>query len=222
MAEDNPNEQTASQQEVQGEGENKQNEQYLDALSSDSSKSLYEHQYDSDDSSYYNEEENEPLDYGRRGEEMASLDNTPESNFRLFSRALDSRRVKRRQELEDEEYELQEEIFDFPEDPEKWTEEDLQELWMDAPLYSMSVGWDPLWADEEEWELVTDEVERGNDPPIAPFYIPYRQPYPLIPDDNYDVSSPKAVIEELDRIEEFLRWVSYIFPDGSSYVFYVR
>ncbi|KAA0033376.1 protein TIC 100 [Cucumis melo var. makuwa] len=217
MAEDNPNEQTASQQEVQGEGENKQNEQYLDALSSDSSKSLYEHQYDSDDSSYYNEEENEPLDYGRRGEEMASLDNTPESNFRLFSRALDSRRVKRRQELEDEEYELQEEIFDFPEDPEKWTEEDLQELWMDAPLYSMSVGWDPLWADEEEWELVTDEVERGNDPPIAPFYIPYRQPYPLIPDDNYDVSSPKAVIEELDRIEEFLRWVSYIFPDGSSY-----
>ncbi|KAF5726638.1 protein TIC isoform X1 [Tripterygium wilfordii] len=78
--------------------------------------------------------------------------------------------------------------------------------------------WDPVWADEEDWEVVNEEIREGRDSPIAPFYIPYRKPYPVIPDNHYDISNPKAFIEELDRIEEFFKWVSYIFPDGSSYV----
>lgn len=93
-----------------------------------------------------------------------------------------------------------------------------QELWGDAPVGSTKPGWDPAWADEEDWELVQEELKDGGDPPYAPFYIPYRKPYPPIPDNNFDVSSPKSVIEELDRIEEFLTWVSYIFADGSTYV----
>ncbi|KAL0369569.1 UNVERIFIED_CONTAM: hypothetical protein Sangu_0275000 [Sesamum angustifolium] len=78
-------------------------------------------------------------------------------------------------------------------------------------------GWDPNWVDEEEVDIISEEIKAGRDPPIAPFYVPYRKPYPAIPNNHHDISNPKAVIEELDRIEEFLRWVSYIFPDGSTY-----
>ncbi|KAH6773063.1 MORN Occupation and Recognition repeat-containing protein [Perilla frutescens var. hirtella] len=78
-------------------------------------------------------------------------------------------------------------------------------------------GWDPNWVDDDEVEVISDEIKAGRDPPIAPFYVPYRKYYPVIPDNHYDISNPKSVIEELDRIEEFLIWVSYIFQDGSSY-----
>lgn len=200
--------------EGEGEGEDKQNEQNPDAhSSSDSSES----DYDSDDSSDYDDELEEPLVYTRPGEELPESENTPEVNIRRFSQILDSKRMKKQQEEEDENYVYHEDLFDFPKDPENWREEDLQELWMDAPLEMTKPGWDPIWADEEDWEIVRDEVKAGKDPPIAPFYVPYRRPYPAIPDNHFDISNPKAVIEELDRIEEFLRWVSYIFPDGSSY-----
>lgn len=204
--------------EGEGEGEDKQNEQNPDAhSSSDSSES----DYDSDDSSDYDDELEEPLVYTRPGEELPESENTPEVNIRRFSQILDSKRMKKQQEEEDENYVYHEDLFDFPKDPENWREEDLQELWMDAPLEMTKPGWDPIWADEEDWEIVRDEVKAGKDPPIAPFYVPYRRPYPAIPDNHFDISNPKAVIEELDRIEEFLRWVSYIFPDGSSYIFYI-
>ncbi|CAN4120431.1 unnamed protein product [Withania somnifera] len=78
-------------------------------------------------------------------------------------------------------------------------------------------GWDPNWVDEEEEDIIDREIKAGRDPPIAPFYVPYRKPYPVIPDNHYDISNPKSVIEEFDRIEEFLKWVSFIFADGSSY-----
>jgi hypothetical protein len=75
-----------------------------------------------------------------------------------------------------------------------------------------------VWADEEEWDIVREEIKAGRDPPIAPFYVPYRKPFPVIPDNHHDISNPKAVVEELDRIEEFLKWVSYVFEDGTTYV----
>ncbi|XP_062086505.1 protein TIC 100-like, partial [Humulus lupulus] len=128
-----------------------------------------------------------------------------------------SRRLRRKRAVEDRQYEYYEDLFDFPEDPENWKEEDVMEYWADAPLEMTKPGWDPDWADEEDWEIVRQEIAAGRDPPIAPFYVPYRKPYPVIPDNHYDIKNPKAVIEELDRIEEFLTWVSYIFPDGSSY-----
>lgn len=158
----------------------------------------------------------EVLTYTRPGDESLESKSTPEANVQQFSEILNSRRMRRRQEEEDRSYVFYEDLFDFPEDPEKWREEDLKELWADAPLEMTKPGWDPVWADEEDWDIVMEEIKAGRDPPIAPFYVPYRKPYPAIPDNNYDISTPKAVIEELDRIEEFLKWVSYIFPDGSS------
>ncbi|KAF8009518.1 hypothetical protein BT93_J0503 [Corymbia citriodora subsp. variegata] len=151
------------------------------------------------------------------GEDLDESENTPEANLRRFSEILNSRRMRRRQEEEDKNHVFHEDQFDFPEDPENWREEDLRELWADAPLEATKPGWDPAWADEEDWDIVREDIKAGRQPAIAPFYLPYRKPYPAIPDNHYDISNPKAVVEELDRIEEFLRWVSYIFPDGSSY-----
>ncbi|XP_031488908.1 protein TIC 100 [Nymphaea colorata] len=139
------------------------------------------------------------------------------TTIRRFFRALDDPRVREREEEEDRYRIYPEDIFDFPNDPEKWREEDLQEYWRDAPLEMAQPGWDPVFADEEDWEAVVDELSAGRDPPIAPFYVPFRKYFPVIPDNHHDIATPKAVIEELDRIEEFLKWGSYIFPDGSSY-----
>ncbi|GAV61792.1 MORN domain-containing protein, partial [Cephalotus follicularis] len=177
---------------------------------------------DSDDSDYNggattNTEQEIPITYTRPGDEPPESENTPEINLKRFSNILNSRRLKRKQEEEDRKYKFYEDLFDFPEDPEKWREEDLRELWADAPLEMTKPGWDPYWADEDDWEVVREEIKAGRDPPIAPFYLPYRKPYPAIPDNHFDISTPKKVVEELDRIEEFLTWVSYVFADGSSY-----
>ena len=68
---------------------------------------------------------------------------------------------------------------------------------------------------------IKEQIADGEEPPIAPFYLPYRKHYPPIPDNHYDIATPKDAIEELDRIEEFLKWVSYIFEDGSTYVYII-
>ncbi|EXB37425.1 hypothetical protein L484_003295 [Morus notabilis] len=200
-----------------GKGEEKEDEDE-EFSSSDESDS------ESDDSSSESETEQEktdkpeePLAYVRPTDEIDEFDNSPETNVGLFNQVLNSKRVRRRREEEERDYVDHEELFDFPKDPENWKEEDLMELWGDAPLEMTKPGWDPAWADEEDWEVVRKEVAAGRDPPIAPFYVPFRKPYPVIPDNHHDISNPKSVIEELDRIEEFLNWVSYIFPDGSSY-----
>ncbi|XP_059659347.1 protein TIC 100 [Cornus florida] len=172
--------------------------------------------YDSDDSS-----ESDREVYTRLGEadndDIPEDDDSVESNVKRFMRVLRSKRMRKEQEEEDKETVYHEDLFDFPRDPENWREEDLKELWADAPVKMTKPGWDPNWVDEDEVDVLREEIEAGRDPPIAPFYLPYRKSYPAIPDDHYDISNPKSVIEELDRIEEFLKWVSYIFPDGSSY-----
>ncbi|XP_009616747.1 protein TIC 100 isoform X2 [Nicotiana tomentosiformis] len=158
--------------------------------------------------------------YTRAGGEPDTDDeenNTPEANVKRFMRVLNSKRRKRELEEEAEDYTYHEDLFDFPYDSENWREEDLKELWGDAPIEMTKPGWDPNWVDEEEEDIISEEIRAGRDPPIAPFYVPYRKPFPVVPDNNYDISNPKSVIEELDRIEEFLKWVSYIFADGSSY-----
>ncbi|WOL15516.1 protein TIC 100 isoform X2 [Canna indica] len=163
--------------------------------------------------------ENSSDDYDDGGYDSADDesedDDSPETNFRRFAEALDSNREG--EEEDDRDILYPEDLFDFPRDPEKWREEDLRELWADAPVEMTKPGWDPVWADEDDWEVVREEVNAGRDPPIAPFYLPYRKFYPVIPDNHHDIANPKAVIEELDRIEEFLKWVSYVFEDGSSY-----
>ncbi|KZV42626.1 hypothetical protein F511_32889 [Dorcoceras hygrometricum] len=188
-------------------------EQIPEGTSSSSSDS------DSDSDSDY-----EPLSYVRPDGKIQQVqpdddeaENIPEVNIPRFTRILDSKRLRREQEEEEEDVEYHEDRFDFPPDPENWQEEDLMELWADAPIGMTKPGWDPNFVDEEEIDVISEEIKAGRDPPIAPFYVPYRKCYPVIPDNHYDISNPKAVVEELDRIEEFLTWVSYIFADGSSY-----
>ncbi|KAG9139342.1 hypothetical protein Leryth_011337 [Lithospermum erythrorhizon] len=184
-----------------------QSEQQITSSSSDS---------DSDDSS------SEPEVFTRRGD-IPDLDsddeasNTPSANFERFRQVLDSKRLRKERDQEDKEYTYLEDLYNFPKDKENWREEDLKELWGDAPYLMTKPGWDPKGADDEEVEIIENEIEEGREVPIAPFYVPYRKSYPVIPDNHHDISNPKSVVEELDRIEEFLTWVSYIFPDGSSY-----
>lgn len=176
----------------------------------------------SGDDFYISESENEAegdnaiFNYVRPSDIPPDPNANPETNIRRFNRVLDGKRVKRMQEEEEEKYTFYEDLFDFPRDPERWKEQDLREIWADGPLEMTKPGWDPVWADEDDWEIVNDEIQEGRDPGIQPFYVPYRKPYPAIPDNHYDIENAKGVVEELDRIEEFLQWVSYIFPDGSS------
>lgn len=183
-------------------------------LSSSSSSSSDD---DSDDYDSYDSDDYDGEGEGEGGEEKKKEDdNSPESNIRRFTEAFENGESQKQIEEEDREYVYHEDLFDFPKDPEKWREEDLRELWGDAPIEMTKPGWDPVWADEEDWDIVREELKEGRDPPIAPFYVPYRKPFPAIPDNHFDIANPKSVIEEMDRIEEFLKWVSYIFADGSS------
>ncbi|CAA7027696.1 unnamed protein product [Microthlaspi erraticum] len=185
--------------------------------SDSSSQSSGDDFYISDESENEAEGDSDFLNYIRPSDLPPDPNANPETNIRRFNRVLDGKRVKRMQEEEEEKYTFYEDLFDFPRDPERWKEEDLREIWADAPLEMTKPGWDPVLADEEDWEIVNEEIQEGRDPGIQPFYVPYRKPYPAIPDNHYDIENAKGVVEELDRIEEFLQWVSYIFPDGSSY-----
>ncbi|XP_061345393.1 protein TIC 100 [Gastrolobium bilobum] len=181
---------------------------------------------DSETDSDYSSYDGEPAEDGdfrrafrirRSGDPLPEKKTDPETTFKEFAQVLDSPIVQSIHEEEDEDFLEEENPFDFPEDPEKWTEEDLEEIWADGPNEIGGTGWDPFWVEEDEWEYVQNEIAEGRTPPIAPFYLPYRKHYPAIPDNHFDISNPKAAIEELDRIEEFLKWVSWIFEDGSSY-----
>eukprot|EP00268_Persea_americana_P017249 TRINITY_DN18298_c0_g1_i2.p1 TRINITY_DN18298_c0_g1~~TRINITY_DN18298_c0_g1_i2.p1 ORF type:complete len:895 (+),score=213.76 TRINITY_DN18298_c0_g1_i2:189-2687(+) len=183
-------------------------------LSSSSSSSSSE--YDSDDSSDSDDYNNYQAE-GEEGDSEKEEDDSPETNIRRFTEALQSKKVRKQMEEEDRDYVFYEDLFDFPKDPENWREEDLMEIWADAPIEMTKPGWDPVWADVEDWKIVLNEMKEGRDPEIAPFYVPYRKHFPAIPDNHFDIATPKAVVEEMDRIEEFLQWVSYIFADGSSY-----
>ncbi|KAL6566912.1 hypothetical protein OROMI_015316 [Orobanche minor] len=184
----------------------------------------WESSSDSDDDSD-EDKDNEPISYVGLDGKTREIDaygsninfgNNPAANVRSMARILHRER-KLEEEEEKEIAETKEEPFDFPKDPENWREEDMGEVWADAPPLMTKPGWDPHNVDEEELEIISDEIEAGRDPLIAPFYVPYRKPYPVIPKGHPDINDPKSVIEELDRIEEFLTWRSYIFEDGSSY-----
>ncbi|PON46014.1 MORN motif [Parasponia andersonii] len=211
----NPEFEGPDKQEEEDEDEDESSDE-SDSDSDDSSESEPEGDGDAEKKDK-KEKEEKPMTYVRPRDEILDSDNSPETNIELFTDVLEGKTMRRRRAAQDRDYVFYEDLFDFPEDPENWREEDLMEYWADAPLEMTKPGWDPAWVDEEDWEIVRKEIAAGRDPPIAPFYVPFRKPYPVIPDNHYDIKNPKAVIEELDRIEEFLTWVSYIFPDGSSY-----
>ncbi|GAU35022.1 hypothetical protein TSUD_103450 [Trifolium subterraneum] len=139
----------------------------------------------------------------------------PEKNFKDVMEAFQSEKAKKKLERNARKRLEQFNPFDFPPDKENWTEEDLRELWDDGNNSITGAGWDPDGADEEEWDYVLDMVDNGKPVPIAPFYVPYRKNIPPIPDNHSAIKSPMDLIEELDRIEEFLKWVSYVFEDGT-------
>ncbi|KAK1409979.1 hypothetical protein QVD17_36510 [Tagetes erecta] len=151
-------------------------------------------------------------------EDDDEFDDTAEGYFKEVSKILESDEFKKIEEAEEvNDVDNIEELYDFPHDPENWKEEDLKEYWADAPPFLMKPGWDPNWVDKDELEVINEEIKEGRDPPIAPFYVPYRKHYPVIPHNHYDIKNAKSVIEELDRIEEFLTWHSFVFADGSTY-----
>ncbi|CAH8386035.1 unnamed protein product [Eruca vesicaria subsp. sativa] len=208
-ADDEEEEDQQQQQQPNAADEDEEEEPNSDTDSSSS--------YSSSDSDNEPESDTNFLNYIRPSDLPPDPNTTPETNIRRFNRVLQGKRVQKLQQEEDNKYTFYEDLFDFPKDPERWKEEDLREVWADAPLEMTKPGWDPVWADDEDWEVVNEEIQEGRDPGIQPFYVPYRKPYPAIPDNHYDIDNAKAVVEELDRVEEFLQWVSYIFPDGSSY-----
>ncbi|KVI09289.1 MORN motif-containing protein, partial [Cynara cardunculus var. scolymus] len=141
-----------------------------------------------------------------------------ESFFKEACEALESEEFKKLDEVDDIDYvDDREELYDFPHDPENWKEEDLKEYWADGPPLLTKPGWDPNFVEEDELNIINQEIKEGKDPPIAPFYVPYRKYYPVVPHNHFDIRNPKSVIEELDRIEEFLQWHSFVFADGSTY-----
>ncbi|KAL8247240.1 hypothetical protein R6Q59_008456 [Mikania micrantha] len=146
------------------------------------------------------------------------IDDSADAYFKKVSQILESEEYKKLEESQEvNDVDNIEELYDFPPDPENWKEEDLKEFWADAPPFMMKPGWDPNWVDKDELEVINEEIREGRDPPIAPFYVPYRKHYPVIPHNHYDIRNAKSVIEELDRIEEFLQWHSFVFADGSTY-----
>lgn len=109
-------------------------------------------------------------------------------------------------------------LYDFPKDPENWTEEDLQEIWADAPEeLDDDIGWDPDTIDADDWELIQTLREEGEKVVTEPFYVPYRKYYPPVYENHFDINNPRSVVEELERLEEFFKWASFVFEDGSTY-----
>ncbi|KAI3793808.1 hypothetical protein L1987_36430 [Smallanthus sonchifolius] len=159
-----------------------------------------------------------PVNSNRLGQPDDDIDDSADAYFKKVTQVLESEEYKKLEESEEvNDVDNIEDLYDFPPDPENWKEEDLREIWADAPPFLMKPGWDPNWVDKDELEIINEEIREGRDPPIAPFYVPYRKHYPVIPHNHYDIRNAKSVIEELDRIEEFLTWHSFVFADGSTY-----
>eukprot|EP00250_Pteridium_aquilinum_P015613 c22673_g4_i2 orf=824-3472(-) len=169
-----------------------------------------EEEYSSDDDSEYtddSDDDEEGVEEGGDAEKKEKAEEkTPEEEEQDFKKRLQD-------ELADEE-----ELWNFPPDREHWTEEDLGEHWEDCWGDTRAVGWDPNMISEpskEKYEQLWAEGKPG--PPGTPYYVPYRKHYPPIPDNHFDIQTPEDVVEELERVEEFLVWYSYLFKNGSSY-----
>ncbi|GKU93920.1 hypothetical protein SLEP1_g7472 [Rubroshorea leprosula] len=121
---------------------------------------------------------------------------TPNLRWEILTKILGSKRYKVLQEEEERRrllrYAPEEVKWDVADDLERWREEDVKELWADAPLFMTKLGWDTVWADEEDWAVVNEEIQAERDPPIAPFYVPYTKTYPPVPKDDYDIKGPKG------------------------------
>lgn len=171
-------------------------------------------EWDSDDSEEEEEEDDDVDEEEEEGE--------PAKEGEEGQQAKRRQRKKKEEEDDDESDEEvleEEEEWNFPVDKENWTEEDLNEEWADPTPADDTVGRDPELAEDDE-ELIAKLEKDGRAPPRRPYYVPYRKWYPPIPEGHPDIDSPETVVEELERMEEFLVWASYIFEDGSSYVLF--
>ncbi|CAA3027821.1 TIC 100 [Olea europaea subsp. europaea] len=94
-----------------------------------------------DESESDSDSDDEPLSYSRprgtaqeTGPDDSDSENTAESNSRCFTKVLNSKRLRKEREAEEEDYVYHEDLFNFPKDPENWREEDWKELRGDAPI----------------------------------------------------------------------------------------
>ncbi|CAA3030736.1 TIC 100 [Olea europaea subsp. europaea] len=94
-----------------------------------------------DESESDSDSDDEPLSYSQprgttqeTGPDDSDSENTAESNIRCFTKVLNSKRLRKEREAEEEDYVYHEDLFNFPKDPENWREEDWKELRGDAPI----------------------------------------------------------------------------------------
>lgn len=124
-------------------------------------------------------------------------------------------RKRKEKEVEEEEDEVleEEDEWNFFIDRENWIEEDLEEEWVDFILVDDMVGWDLELVEDDEEFIVKFEKD-GRVFFWRLYYVFYRKVYFLIFEDYFDIDSFEVVVEELECMEEFFVWVSYIFEDG--------
>ncbi|CAI5471689.1 unnamed protein product [Closterium sp. Yama58-4] len=125
----------------------------------------------------------------------------------------------------------EEEEWNFPQDPDKWTEADLGEEWADAPADAKVPFYDPLLGlsalDAADDDADADDgrrrrkaprkQQRAKLPHSEDRYVPYRQGLPPVNEMEDGSSGALRALEELEMEEEFLQWASYVFRDGATY-----
>ncbi|CAI5489135.1 unnamed protein product [Closterium sp. Naga37s-1] len=125
----------------------------------------------------------------------------------------------------------EEEEWNFPQDPDKWTEADLGEEWADAPADAKVPFYDPLLGlsalDAADDDADADDgrrrrkaprkQQRAKLPHSEDRYVPYRQGLPPVNEMDDGSSGALKALEELEMEEEFLQWASYVFRDGATY-----
>ncbi|CAI7731155.1 unnamed protein product [Closterium sp. NIES-53] len=125
----------------------------------------------------------------------------------------------------------EEEEWNFPQDPDKWTAADLGEEWADAPADAKVPFYDPLLGlsalDAADDDADADDgrrrrkaprkQQRAKLPHSEDRYVPYRQGLPPVNEMDDGSSGALKALEELEMEEEFLQWASYVFRDGATY-----
>ncbi|CAI5963581.1 unnamed protein product [Closterium sp. NIES-64] len=125
----------------------------------------------------------------------------------------------------------EEDEWNFPQDPDKWTEADLGEEWADAPADAKVPFYDPLLGlsalDAADDDADADDgrrrrkaprkQQRAKLPHSEDRYVPYRQGLPPVNEMDDGSSGALKALEELEMEEEFLQWASYVFRDGATY-----
>ncbi|GJP51767.1 hypothetical protein CLOM_g10910 [Closterium sp. NIES-68] len=184
----------------------------------------------------------DPVNVGKRAEEarkkeLQALQSAMEANREQEQILEDFYGIKPRPKQSLEELEraaaevAEEDEWNFPQDPDKWTEADLGEEWAEAPPDAKVPFYDPLLGlsalDAADDDADADDgrrrrkaprkQQRAKLPHSEDRYVPYRQGLPPVNEMDDGSSGALRALEELEMEEEFLQWASYVFRDGATY-----